>query len=421
VKAANDVHATRLEIDGVVKKYGANTVLDDVSLTAEAGEFHVLLGPSGSGKSTLLRVIAGIERVDDGRVLAGDRLFADRRTCVPPEQRGLGMVFQDYALWPHLTVADNIAYPLRRQRSGRREATERVGALLDRIGLGGYARRYPGELSGGEQQRVALARALVGRPRLLLFDEPLSNLDADLKERLRVEIATLTRETGATAVYITHDQSEAFALADRIGVLRDGRLIQHGTPEAIYNAPNSPFVARFTGLAGDLTGQVESVGAGGTVRVRARGRTLAAQAPTGLAEGAAVDLLIRPAALKLVGTGEGEDNGTADLSADGAHTLTGVVRDTAYRGRGYDHVVELPGGTLMCGVFDHRPWQRDRPVALTVEPSGCFAYPSAGREAGRGPGAEPGRGAAGEPGRAPTREPGSEPVTASAAERTDAP
>jgi ABC-type Fe3+/spermidine/putrescine transport system ATPase subunit len=371
VKSAHDGRATRLEIDGVVKRYGASTVLEDVSLTAEAGEFHVLLGPSGSGKSTLLRVIAGIERVDEGRVLLGDQLLADRGVCVPPEQRGLGMVFQDYALWPHLTVADNVAYALRRQRAGRREVADRVGGLLERVGLAGYARRYPGELSGGEQQRVALARALVGRPRMLLFDEPLSNLDADLKERLRVEIATLTRETGATAVYITHDQSEAFALADRIGVLRDGRLVQHGTPETIYNNPGSPFVARFTGLSGELPAQVEKVRADGGVQVRAMDRSLVAQAPTGLAEGTAVDLLIRPAALKL----------SATEQAGGTHALTGVIRDTAYRGRGYDHVVELPGGTLMCGVFDQQPWQRDRSVALAVTPSGCFAYPRADREA----------------------------------------
>jgi ABC-type Fe3+/spermidine/putrescine transport system ATPase subunit len=348
VKPAHQVHAARLEIDRAVKRYGATTVLQDVSLTAEAGQFHVLLGPSGSGKSTLLRVIAGIEGIDEGRVLLGDQVVADRRVCLPPEQRGLGMVFQDYALWPHLTVADNVAYALRRQRVARREADDRVGELLERVGLAGYASRYPGELSGGEQQRVALARALVGRPRLLLFDEPLSNLDADLKERLRVEIATLTRETGATAVYITHDQSEAFALADRIGVLREGRLVQHGTPETIYNEPASPFVARFTGLSGELSAQVTSVSSDGDVHVRALERTLVAKCRTGLTEGTAVDLLIRPAALKLANPHQDTD----------APTLTGVVRDIAYRGRGYDHVVELPGGALLVGVFDQRPWPR---------------------------------------------------------------
>jgi ABC-type Fe3+/spermidine/putrescine transport system ATPase subunit len=365
VKSAPQTEATRLQIDRVVKRYGSTTALDDVSLTVEPGEFQVLLGPSGSGKSTLLRVIAGIERVEDGRVLLGDQLFADRRECLPPERRGLGMVFQDYALWPHMTVADNVGYALHRQRTARAEVTERVGALLDRVGLGGYARRYPSELSGGEQQRVALARALVGRPRLLLFDEPLSNLDADLKERLRVEIATLTRETGASAVYITHDQSEAFALADRIGVLRDGRVVQHGTPESIYTEPESPFVARFTGLSGELSAQVTAVGEDGTAQVRVLDRTLVAHAPAGAAEGIWVDLLIRPAALRIGHPGD----------AVAGRTLTGLIRDTAYRGRGYDHMVELPGGVLLCGVFDQQPWPLDQPVELTVASSGCFAYP----------------------------------------------
>ncbi|WP_055495354.1 ABC transporter ATP-binding protein [Streptomyces sp. TP-A0356] len=369
MKPETSAGATRLQIDRVVKRYGPHTVLDDVSLTVEAGEFHVLLGPSGSGKSTLLRVIAGIERVDEGRVLLGDRVLADRRVCVPPERRNLGMVFQDYALWPHMTVADNVGYALRRQGIDRAEVTARVGALLERVGLGGYAQRHPGELSGGEQQRVALARALAGRPSLLLFDEPLSNLDADLKERLRVEIATLARETGATTIYITHDQSEAFALADRISVLRGGRLVQQGTPESIYSRPSSPFVARFTGLSGELSATVAGAAEDGAVHVRVLDRTLVAHAPTRPADGASVDLLMRPAALRI---------GRPD-AAGAERTLTGFIKDTAYRGRGYDHVVELPDGSLLCGVFDQRAWPRGQTVTLTVETGGCFAYPSAGR------------------------------------------
>ncbi|MEV6057757.1 ABC transporter ATP-binding protein [Streptomyces sp. NPDC052107] len=363
--------ATRLQIDRVVKRYGPHTVLDDVSLTVEAGEFHVLLGPSGSGKSTLLRVIAGIERVDEGQVLLGDQVLADRRVCVPPERRGLGMVFQDYALWPHMTVADNVGYALRRQRVERAEVTSRVDALLERVGLAGYGWRHPGELSGGEQQRVALARALAGHPSLLLFDEPLSNLDADLKERLRVEIATLARETRATAIYITHDQSEAFALADRISVLREGRVVQQGTPEAIYSRPASPFVARFTGLSGELSATVEEVAEDGTVHVRVLDRTLVAHAPTRPSNGAPVDLLMRPAALRI---------GRPD-AAGAQRSLTGFIKDTAYRGRGYDHVVELPDGAQLCGVFDQQAWPRGQTVTLTVEAGGCFAYPSAGRAA----------------------------------------
>ncbi|HEV7976316.1 ABC transporter ATP-binding protein [Amycolatopsis sp.] len=359
--STNEVSASRLEINDVVKRYGAHTALDGVSLTAEAGEFVVLLGPSGSGKSTLLRVVAGIEGVDEGRVLLGNALVADRRSHVPPEQRGLAMVFQDYALWPHLTVADNVAYPLRRKRVGRREAVDRVGGALERVGLAGYEKRYPSELSGGEQQRVALARALVGRPGLLLFDEPLSNLDADLRERLRVEIATLARESGATAVYITHDQAEAFALADVIGVLDQGRLVQFDRPETIYRHPANPFVARFTGLAGELAGQVTRVD-GEFVVLDDGEQRLRARAVGRLAAGDPARLLVRPAATRILPAGSPGDG-----------LLAGTVVDVAYRGRGYDHVVAVRNGTL-SSVFGEQAWSRGTEVHVALDPEGCIAH-----------------------------------------------
>ena len=212
--------AERITLDGVSKVYpGGSTALQDVGLDVAPGTFLVLLGPSGSGKTTLLRSLAGIERITTGRITIGATTVADGRVHVPPERRDLSMVFQDYALWPHLTVTDNVAFALRRRRLPRPQCRARARGMLDRVGLGQLAARYPNELSGGEQQRVALARALVADTGLLLCDEPLSNLDADLRERLRVEISALVREAGATTVYITHDQAEAFALADRVGVL----------------------------------------------------------------------------------------------------------------------------------------------------------------------------------------------------------
>jgi len=243
-----------VRIRGVVKRYGAVTALAGVDLDIEPGRFVVLLGPSGSGKSTLVRGLAGIERLDGGSVHFDETPMSAGRRHVPPDRRDLAMVFQDYALWPHLTVLGNVGYALRRRRLGSAEAGRQVREALGRVGLDDLAERYPHELSGGQQQRVGLARAIVARPALLLFDEPLSNLDADLRERLRVEIATTTRDTGSTAVYITHDQSEAFALADEIGILNDGRLEQVGEPEEIYHRPASIFVARFTGMSGQLTG-----------------------------------------------------------------------------------------------------------------------------------------------------------------------
>jgi ABC-type Fe3+/spermidine/putrescine transport system ATPase subunit len=366
--------AIRVELDQVVKRYGGHTALHEVSLTAEAGQFLVLLGPSGSGKSTLLRVVAGIERVHDGRVKLGDRVVGDRSSHLPPERRGLAMVFQDYALWPHLTVADNVAYPLRRQRTvqrngqkiGRRSSiAEQVGSALERVGLGEYRDRYPSELSGGEQQRVALARALVGRPGLLLFDEPLSNLDADLRERMRVEISTLARESGATAIYITHDQSEAFALADAIGVLDQGRLVQLDRPEVIYRTPATPFVTRFTGLAGDLPGQVQRLD-GDFVVLDVCGRRVRARATGRLTSGDSVRLLVRPAATRVL---------PEQAIIDGA--LAGTVVDVAYRGRGYDHVVATEQGEqILTGVFDERAWTRGTRVQVALEADGCIVHGS---------------------------------------------
>jgi ABC-type Fe3+/spermidine/putrescine transport system ATPase subunit len=222
-----------IEVRGLHKRYGAKEAVAGVDLTIDPGTFLVLLGPSGSGKSTLVRCLAGIERVSAGRISFGGAEVDGPDRYLPPERRDLAMVFQDFALWPHLTAEDNVAFALKRRRlpSATRRAVARDA--LRRVGLADLHQRYPGQLSGGEQQRVALARALVARPGLLLFDEPLSNLDADRRERLRVDIGTMVREQGATAVYITHDQAEAFALADTVGVLSAGRLVQlqaTGTP-----------------------------------------------------------------------------------------------------------------------------------------------------------------------------------------------
>ncbi len=274
--------APAVEVRGVTKRFESVVALDDVSLTLAPGRFLTLLGPSGSGKSTLIRCLAGIEQVSAGTIALGGNVVADTARQLPPERRDLAMVFQDFALWPHMTAAQNVAFALRRRKTRGAQATRQAVTMLERVGLAGLRERYPHELSGGEQQRVALARALVASPELLLFDEPLSSLDANLRERLRIEIGTLVRETGASAVYITHDQGEAFALGDEVGVLAEGRLVQHGSPELIYRAPANPFVARFTGIAGGLTGRVvgfaEQPGgagrrqaAGGTDRDRDRG------------------------------------------------------------------------------------------------------------------------------------------------------
>jgi iron(III) transport system ATP-binding protein len=358
--------ADPITIENLGKTYpGGNQALRDVSLEVEPGTFLVLLGPSGSGKTTLLRCLAGIERVSSGRIAIGKRTVADGRVHVPPDQRDLSMVFQDYALWPHLSARDNVAFALRRRHLSRSECRAQAQEMLDRVGLAALAGRYPNELSGGEQQRVALARALIADTGLILCDEPLSNLDADLRERMRVEISALVREAAATTVYITHDQAEAFALADQVGVLERGRLVQAGPPEEIYTRPATPFVARFTGLAGELTVRVRERGGDGTVLVEPpHGRSFRARASAGPPAGPDALVMIRPTGVRLC----------ADGSAD-VH-LSGRVTDVAFRGRGYEHAIDIDGSTRLTGVFAEARTARGEMVGLRLDPVGCHLFPA---------------------------------------------
>jgi iron(III) transport system ATP-binding protein len=371
--AAPTTDAHSIVVGQVSKEYpGGSVALREVSLQIEPGKFVVLLGPSGSGKTTLLRCLAGIERVTAGTITIGHRTVASDRVYVPPDQRNLSMVFQDYALWPHLRVRENVAFALRRSKLPKPDAQARTMAMLERVGLGRLADRYPNELSGGEQQRVALARALVAGTGLILCDEPLSNLDADLRERMRVEISSLVRESGATAVYITHDQAEAFALADQIGLLQNGRLVQFARPEQIYTEPATPFVARFTGLSGELAVRVAAqqtaepdrtveVGMDGSALLRpCRARTSASWTSGG--DGV---LLVRPTGVQLAGTNDGD------------HHLTGTVADVAYRGRGYEHAIDISGQDRLTGIFAPFRVERGEAVGLRLDPAGCHVFPAA--------------------------------------------
>ncbi len=240
-----------IRLEGVTKRFGDVVAVDRTSLCVERGEVVALLGPSGCGKTTLLRLIAGFERPDAGTVAVAGRTVADGRTWVPPEQRRIGMVFQDYALFPHLTVAENIGFGLTR---GARSA--RARALLTVVGLDGLGARYPHELSGGQQQRVALARALAPSPDLVLLDEPWSNVDPNLRETLRAEVTEIVRPLGVTVVLVTHDREEAFSLADRIALMREGTVVQEGTSEQLYFAPASRWAAEFVGAGNVLAGNV---------------------------------------------------------------------------------------------------------------------------------------------------------------------
>ena len=293
--------AIAVHVDGVSKRFshrvkGEIYAARDVRLAVAPGEFLTLLGPSGCGKTTTLRMIAGFEMPDEGRIRFGEQDV----TTLPANQRNIGFVFQNYALFPHLSVAENVAYGLHVRALAAAEIAERVSEVLKLVGLAGYEHQFSSQLSGGEQQRVALARAIVIRPRVLLFDEPLSNLDAKLRVQMRTEIRDLQRRLAITTVYVTHDQEEAMAVSDRIAVMSQGTVVQEGTAEDLYYRPRSEFVATFVGRVNLVPARVVAVD-GDVATVSALGATLRARvAPGTVRQGAAVRLVLRPEAIDIV-------------------------------------------------------------------------------------------------------------------------
>ncbi len=280
-----------LRLSNLSKRFGKAVAVEDLNLEIRDGEIMTLLGPSGCGKTTTLRCIAGLLKPDVGEIFLGDKRITD----MSPERRGVGLVFQNYALWPHMTVYQNLSFGLQLKKVPKQKAKVKVDEALAMVRLSGFEERYPRQLSGGQQQRVALARALVIEPSLLLLDEPLSNLDAQLREEMRFEIRELQKKLGITSVYVTHDQAEALVLSDRIAILHQGRLVQVGSPEEIYNRPGNKFVAGFIGLTSFVEGQVtriEDVPAHAIVKtpdnleIRVRA--------SGLEPGQTVTLAIRP-------------------------------------------------------------------------------------------------------------------------------
>jgi iron(III) transport system ATP-binding protein len=289
-----------VRVAGVSKRYthrvkGEIYAAREVVLDVRPGEFLTLLGPSGCGKTTTLRIVAGFEMPDAGRVYFG----GEDVTAKPANQRNIGFVFQNYALFPHLSIFENVAYGLRVRGADDREIGRAVGDVLSLVGLAGYEQQFSAQLSGGEQQRVALARAIVIRPRVLLFDEPLSNLDAKLRIQMRQEIRALQRRLAITTLYVTHDQEEAMAVSDRIAVMNQGSVVQEGGAQDLYHRPASDFVAKFIGRVNSIPGEVASAGA--APAVAALGTTFAVPAlPAGLAGGARVQLMVRPEAVEVV-------------------------------------------------------------------------------------------------------------------------
>jgi len=320
-----------LDIAGLTVRYGPAVALDRLDLAINSGEMFVLLGGSGSGKTTLLRALGGFLQPAAGRiVLAGQDI-----TALPPHRRPVNTSFQSYALFPHMNVADNVGFGLRRQGMARAEISRRVASLLELVRLTEFSARKPDALSGGQRQRVALARALAPRPRLLLLDEPLSALDRSLREQTRQELLRVQRETGTTFVLVTHDQDEALAMASRIGLLHQGRLAQVGTPAEIYERPRSRFVAAFMGAANILPGTVRTAAPDAILDLDGIGPAQAA-GPAPAAAGSALHVALRPERLRI-----------APGAANGMNTALGTVTDSAYRGGTMDHHVRLQGGAML--------------------------------------------------------------------------
>lgn len=334
-----------VEVEDLVKPYGSVMAVDHVSFSVK-GDVLALLGPSGCGKTTTLRCVAGLERPGSGVIRIDDKVVNGDGVFVPTEKRGVGMVFQSYALWPHMKVFDNVVYPLKVRKLGKAERAEKVKKALELVNLGEYAERYPAQLSGGQQQRVALARAICYEPRVLLLDEPLSNIDAKAREHTRRELRRLLTRIGISSIYVTHDQEEAFIIADRIAVMNKGRIAQVGKPEEIYKEPGNPFIAEFIGQSNIFMGKVRRKASGseyGVVEVADMGGAqLKCKVPESLQLGDDCELAVRSNEIGLF----------SKPPEEGDNVVVCEVVDREYKGPVTDHTVSA--GKVQLTVTSHR-------------------------------------------------------------------
>jgi iron(III) transport system ATP-binding protein len=343
-----------IRIENLTKSFGAGKVLDGVSFTVRDKEFVTLLGPSGCGKTTTLMCIAGLQSPDEGLIACGDDTFTDRRTGIdqPAERRNLGLVFQSYALWPHMTVEQNVAFPLRLRRTAKRDIGERVAEVLALVELEDHGKRYPHQLSGGQQQRVALARALACSPRVLLLDEPFSSLDAKLRERARDRLREVQHTLGLTTVFVTHDQHEALSMSDRILVMNHGRIAREGTPREVYRQPGSRFAAEFLGRCNFLTGDMTAGEAGTAVLSTPE---FPGVLVLGEHKGPSATIAVRPEDIEI--------SNDRDLGA--TDSVGGIVLDASYLGDHFQYLVAV--GATRISVSSQRELTSG-PVWLRIPP-----------------------------------------------------
>ncbi|WP_217567235.1 ABC transporter ATP-binding protein [Streptomyces sp. GbtcB7] len=360
-----------LVVENLVKSFGGNTVLEDINFTVQEGEFFTLLGPSGCGKSTTLSCVAGLEHPDSGTIRVGDQVFFEGtgKHAVPPEGRNLGLVFQSYALWPHMTIADNLALPLKLRKVSKDEQRRLIDEALGKVDMLHLRDRYPHQLSGGQQQRVALARGIVYAPGVLLLDEPLSNLDAKMRDQARTWLKALQREVGITTVYVTHDQIEAMSLSDRIAVFMHGRLQQVGTPTEIYETPATPEVAGFIGRCNLLEGRIgEAPADRRTVRVELgdTGQHLDVVRTDGAAQGQKATVGLRSERITLAER--------ADVPANGVNVLEAKIAQCSYTGARFEYELTVGGLTLQA---ESEVRYTGSEISLLIRPEDCLLYPAA--------------------------------------------
>ena len=324
----------KLLLEGIEKHFGGVQAVRGVTLEIPEGCLVSFLGPSGCGKTTSLRIVAGLEAPTKGRVLVDGRVLSDERGVVPPERRGMGMVFQSYAVWPHMTVFENVAFGLRLRRWAREAIRQKVQSVLELVNMAEYAARYPTQLSGGQQQRVALARALATEPAILLLDEPLSNLDAVLREKMRFEIRSLQQRLGITTIYVTHSQEEALVLSDVVATMHEGKLVQLGPPEELYRRPRTRFVATFIGLANIWEGKAIGRDGGGQLVELAGGQRIGVVADNHPTSSARISIMIRPECIRLM---------TKAASPAQENRLRGRVESVTFTGSRVDYFVAIAG------------------------------------------------------------------------------
>jgi iron(III) transport system ATP-binding protein len=359
-----------VSFESVTKVLGQSKAVDHLALDIGGGELFFLLGPSGCGKTTALRLVAGFYTPDDGRILFN----GEDQSQVPPHKRNTGMVFQNYALWPHMDVWNNVAYGLKMRRVSDAEKKQRVRHALEIVHMHAYAERRPNQLSGGQQQRVALARALVIEPDVVLLDEPLSNLDAKLRVEMRTQIKDIHSKIGRTMIYVTHDQAEALSMADRIAVMRRGRVVQIGTPRELYDRPESAFVAQFIGGTNLLRGTLEEE-AGDLLTVKTQaGVVHAKNGVKGIVRGEAVFCSVRPEALRLASAAQSSDR----ASAGAANELIAEVQSIMYLGDNEQYALRLADNSIVRAVEYNQPTRQaqvgDR-LALQFDPQAVVVLP----------------------------------------------